>query len=307
MTLLREIQSEATTNDASLTTVLRKCMILAARLDNQPFREWVKRELEGYPEDQPELLPDYREKIQLQVHGDFSGPFGSGMRNARIPPAAIKSDWHELLFYVHFYAGVGYFESQIEASDGYGQIPWPADALVMFGDKIFEGQQLVAAHKVLPSTLLQRVLDQVRDRILAFSLDIEREAPDAGEAKPGQPAIPEAAVTQVFHMTVLGDGATVNAAGGDMTVNTIETILPDGRWADLESGLVDIGVPLDEIPVLRQALESDGGAVSGELGPATQTWVGKAVSKVASGAWPVTTGASGSVVATLVLRALGLA
>src|SRR5262245_6249009 len=149
MTLLREIQEGATESSLSLTTLLRKCMILAARLDNQPFRDWIRHEVEGYPADRPGLLPPYREKRLLQVHGDFSGPFGSGLRNARIPPAAIDREWHDLLFYIHFYAGVGYFESQLALGESYMQIPWPADALVRFGDKIYEGQMLMTAHKVL--------------------------------------------------------------------------------------------------------------------------------------------------------------
>jgi hypothetical protein len=307
MTLLQEIQEGATGNTEPLTVVLRKCMILAARLDHQPFRDWVTRELEGYPEDQRDDVPSYRRKMLLQVHGTLRGPFGSGIDNARIPPAAIDEEWHEALFYIHFIAGVGYLESQIESGDDFLQIPWPSDALVKFGDQIYEGQTLVEAHKVLPATLVKRVLDQVRDRVLAFSLDIEKEAPDAGEAQPGQPPLPEAQVAQVFNTTIIGDRATVAATGRDLTVNNIDEVLPDGKWEELESGLAEIGVPAEELEGLRRALESDGGAAGGELGPAAKTWVGRATEKIAAGLWPVTAEAGGGVVAGLVLRALGLA
>ncbi|HXV06084.1 MAG TPA: hypothetical protein VFP23_09310 [Solirubrobacterales bacterium] len=305
MTLLQEIQSGATTSEESLTTVLRKCMILAARLDNEPFRDWVKRELKGYPENRPELLPVYREKVQLQVHGDFSGFAGSGLRNARIPPAAIDPEYHDLLFFVHFYAGVGYFESQLEACGDFAHIPWPADALVHFGEQIYEGQQLMAAHKVLPATLIRRVLDQIRDRVLAFSLEIEKEAPDAGEARPGDPPLPEAFVSQTFHTTIIGDGATLNAAGRDLSATKIEQILPGG-WEPLRAGLTEAGVPADELESLKRALEADGAPVADEVGPRTRSWLGRATEKAASGAWPVGTEAGAGVIAGLVLSALGL-
>ena len=51
MTLLeQESQNEAVDGTSDLATALRKCLILAARLKNQEFTEWVNHELDGYPE-----------------------------------------------------------------------------------------------------------------------------------------------------------------------------------------------------------------------------------------------------------------
>jgi hypothetical protein len=57
MSLLREIQNLASA-DGDVVTVLRKCKILAARLASDEFANWVKWELDGYPEAQP--TPEYR-------------------------------------------------------------------------------------------------------------------------------------------------------------------------------------------------------------------------------------------------------
>ena len=58
MTLLREIQVAATDGQVGVSTVLRKAKILAARLHNQDFEDWVNRELNGY--DDSTNLPPYR-------------------------------------------------------------------------------------------------------------------------------------------------------------------------------------------------------------------------------------------------------
>jgi AbiTii len=305
MTLLQEIQHDATGTDVPLIVVLRKCKVLAARLDHEPFSEWVTHELEGYPPD-PDHLPRYREKVRLEVRGTFAGPFGSGIENAVIPPATIQDEGlRDSLFSIVFYESVGYYESLI-GGDDYLQIPWPADALIVVGQKIYEGQNLMAAWRVLPAGILKSLLDQVRNRVLSFCLEIEKAAPAAGEATPGDPPLSKAQVQQVFNTTIIGDRATFSAAGHDLTINNIDTILPDGKWAELETELTEVGLPAEEIAGLKQALEIDGGVLDGELGPRTQNWIGKVTTKIATGVWPIATGASGGVVAQLVLRSLGV-
>ena len=306
MTLLQEIQGDATGVDVPLAVVLRKCRVLAARLDHEPFSEWVTQELDGYPPDTDDL-PPYREELRLEVRGTFAGPFGSGIDNAVIPPATIQDEGlRDSLFSIAFRESVGYYESLIDG-DEILRIPWPADALILVGQGIYENQNLMAAWRVLPVGILKGFLDQVRNRVLSFCLEIEKSAPGAGEATPGNPPLPQAQVNQIFNTTIIGDRATVSASGRDLTVNKIEAILPEGKWDELEQELTGMGLPAEEVAGLKQALEVDGGAVDGELGPETQSWIGKMTTRIASGAWPVATGASGGVVAQVVLRSLGLA
>lgn len=50
MNLLDEIQTAIVDASSDLGTVLRKCKLLAARLKNEPFQEWLIWESNGYPE-----------------------------------------------------------------------------------------------------------------------------------------------------------------------------------------------------------------------------------------------------------------
>lgn len=49
-TLLQQMQEEATDQEAPLTTLLRRALILGRRLEYQPVSDWAQRELEGYPD-----------------------------------------------------------------------------------------------------------------------------------------------------------------------------------------------------------------------------------------------------------------
>jgi hypothetical protein len=58
MSLLREIQEDAIDSGVSIEDLLRKCMLLAARLGNEEFKKWINQELNGYST--KEELPKYR-------------------------------------------------------------------------------------------------------------------------------------------------------------------------------------------------------------------------------------------------------
>ncbi len=50
MTILTEIRKAATDSSHSLSDALRKGLVLASLLRNDELRDWLKKELEGYPD-----------------------------------------------------------------------------------------------------------------------------------------------------------------------------------------------------------------------------------------------------------------
>ncbi len=48
MSLLRDIQNAAVDKNTDVSTLLRQCKILSARLGNDVFKRWVDSELNGY-------------------------------------------------------------------------------------------------------------------------------------------------------------------------------------------------------------------------------------------------------------------
>ena len=93
MSLLEDIQAAAVDAKSDLGTLLRKCKVLAAHLGSKPLEEWLIWESNGYPGHIK--VPNYR-VWPLDVKGNFSGPFGSGLRNAPIPLVLIPKEVQEL-------------------------------------------------------------------------------------------------------------------------------------------------------------------------------------------------------------------
>src|SRR6266853_1947351 len=90
MTLPQQIQIEVVDSSSDLASVLRKCSILAQRLGQEGFKDWVIHELEGYPDAQE--VPPHRVCRCSTVLGHFIGVFGRETRNVQIPASSIP-DW----------------------------------------------------------------------------------------------------------------------------------------------------------------------------------------------------------------------
>ena len=124
MSLLREIQKDAVDSNVKLATLLRKCKVLAARLGNLEFKQWVESELNGYNGNSSEELPNYR-IIKVNSKGHFSGPFGSGLRNADMPLLCVPEEAREVLGHSYFRDPVAALEALVDQSDsGIAQEPW---------------------------------------------------------------------------------------------------------------------------------------------------------------------------------------
>src|SRR5258706_7481712 len=84
MSLLREIQDAATDQSTNTATLLRKCKILAVRLGNEEFKQWIDNELNGYKT--IEELPEYR-IIETGSYGDKVS------KNAILKPRSLTGFW----------------------------------------------------------------------------------------------------------------------------------------------------------------------------------------------------------------------
>ena len=304
MTLVREIQVGATDNATPLSDLLRKAKILAVRLGNRRLEEWVDRELNGYSTSDP--LPPYRRAGPNRVLGHFAGPFGSGLQNGEIPSAIVDSDDRQNLFHHRFLEGVAHYEAILadRSEDGQLLVYWPGNALLKYANRIYEGLTTMSAMQQLSPATIAGLLDGVRNRLLELALEVERENPDAGEAPIGSEPVPPAQLDRIVQNVLVYGGQNTIAAG--QVTQHVQQITTGSAWEEIRRDLEGVGVPADDVAQLRDALESDGEATAaGELGPATQGWIGRIAGRVAAGALELAQGVSVEVLTQVILRALG--
>lgn len=310
MSLLREIQNAATDSSSNLATVLRKCRILAARLHNEPFKEWVDKELNGYDfetEEDRKRLPPYRFLDGVQSRGHFSGPFGSGLKNGVIPPSCIPEEWRDVLTTQCLFQGVSTYEDLVKNghTNSALQVPWPADLMGVVGNDVYEDMGCLAAWKVIPPSSIIQLLDTVRNKVLDFALEIEAQAPEAGEASPEQIPVPQEEVNRLFQTIVMGNVGTLVSGSSDFTMQTVN--VNNGDIASLQSYLQSLGLAGGDIAELKKAIEKDGKPKNaGALGSNVSAWLGKMVTKAASGTLKIGTSVAASVLTKAITHYYGL-
>ncbi len=212
MGLLNDIEASAVSSSVAIVDLLRQCKVLAARLKHKEFADWVNSELNGYLN--PDEVPEYRIIYLSSPVGDFSGPFGSGLRNAPIPLTLIPADFREFLYKRKISQPLAEVED-LSKSDGNLMFPWPGDVIAfMQKEAIYQNMVLVSARSNIAPAIFKGIIDTVRTRVLDYVLAIQAENPDADLAKPADPApIPIKTLHQTFNTTIIGGQANVGGQG----------------------------------------------------------------------------------------------
>lgn len=306
MSLLLDIQNDVIDSNVDISVILRKCKVLAVRLGNEPFENWVDRELNGYKN--KKQLPDYR-IVQVYSQGNFSGSFGSGLNNADIPFLSIPKKYRENLRKCYFVEPIGYYINSLKNSKGGNfKEQWPPDLVAYTGGDIYQGMNCMSAWKLIPNASIFSLVEAVRNRILNFVLEIGKEAPDAGEDSPKTQKISPERVSQVFNTTIYGNVGNFSEAS--QSVNQTVTINVSKNDLDsLKAYLSSAGIPKGEIQKLEVAIQKDSAEKvnkTQKLGNKVLAWIKLTSSQIKSEAIPVLKKVSANLITRAILEYYGI-
>jgi hypothetical protein len=158
--LIEELQRDALDSTISVSDLLRKSLVVAAKLNLEEFRAWVEHELNGYEDTQQ--VPDYRKVMGRIVAFNPA----RGYIPAIIPDAALA----ELLSIRYETSSAGTIES-LTACQG-------TTLVSDFAPDILARLMETQAYPLIPQVQTAKmgylgILDAVRNAILAWSLKLE--------------------------------------------------------------------------------------------------------------------------------------
>jgi hypothetical protein len=298
MSILREIQSGLLSDSGNLGTTLLKLRFLASRLGSEPLEDWVKYESEGYPREVD--VPTYR-KVGVSYTGNWSGPWGSGMRNAPIPPYLIEKHAGARWNHHEVRESIGTIETMAAKDEGSLGIN-ASNLILMLQGKVYEDMACNSISGEISLFAVKEIVQTVRNRILELTIELEKRVPDAVSVTLEQPIAQkvgnEAAVTQIFNQTVYGNVTHVTA-----TDNASVTLaITQGDVNSMVSELVKAGLPQSDAQEFAAIVASEKPeSAEKPLGKKALAWMGNAAKKAGSGVWHI-----GSAVATTLLTEAAL-
>lgn len=296
MSLLREIQDAAQDSNVGITDLLRKCMVLAARLENEQFKDWVSQELKGYKNGSD--LPDYR-SISVASYGDFFFDSGGGpYQNLSIPTRPLPDD-------IRTYSTAMSFRDSISALDhlvkicndeGFAKFPWPPELVEAVGNILYKNMRCVYAWRVVPNHIILSMIDSVKTRILEFVLEIEKVDPSVGEVPPdSKPGIAPERVSQLFYTVVMG-----NVVGNQFNYH-LE--VHQGDLESLKEYLLNLGIDIQpsDLQDLESALTDDKiEEDQNGIGSRTKGWIERVKDRASAGAGGISVGVTADLIAKAV-------
>jgi hypothetical protein len=306
MSLLREIQS-ALMDGKPMGPILLKLRFLASRLGSDVLEEWVKHETEGYPPDI--ALPAYR-KVSVSYVGTFSGPFGSGIKNAPIPP-----------YFIEKYAGERW--NQFEVRESVSSIDEltssnqndstlhinAANLILLLQGKVYEGYACNSIVGQMSKSAFVGIQSAVRARVLELTIQIEKTVPSASDIELGPAKTPPGlketeAVTQITNQVIHGNYTSISntGQGAQFSLNIISN-----DKDSVARALQSAGIALEDAQEISRIFESEKPESEAEpFGKNAKAWIAKNIGKAIDGTWKVGVSVATQVLAEAALRYYGL-
>ncbi|MEY9199100.1 hypothetical protein ABIA16_004216 [Sinorhizobium fredii] len=301
MGLLTQIQNDAIDDAVPPSTILRKCLLLANNLEIEVLEDWVKWELNGYPDDVE--VPEYRcIPMNFRVSGANAAWKITGQP---VAPALIEeaSENPEISIFKCRQA-IGTIS--VDPKNLNKALHVSLDNLAIIVQHRIVGDSYVVSQfwGEIAASKLYGVIDAVRNRVLELVLRISKQFPNADEVNGLIEKTPteERALAQTFNTTIYGSAGVVGAANN----STVNVTVNSGNFRSLRNELIRHGIEEEDLSELELAVKADPQvALDKKFGPKVTTWVAKMLGKAAAGGWNMSLGAGGALLEKALLSYYG--
>ena len=300
MKLLSAIQAGAIEEGSSLGSLLLKLRLLASRLSSDVLADWVKYEIEGYPNGIE--VPAYR-KVGISYRGSFSGGFGQQINNAQIPSHIVRKhcgpQWvtHELR------SSVSGIEHLIENSGGDNLVLGnSSDLILLLQGNVYPDYACNEVNGIISTSQLVEALYAVRGYILELTIKIADEVPESTEITietMGKKMSDEDAkqIANITNQTIYGSYTSVSGVGDNASININNT---SGSLGELVETLSSNGILKQDAEEIARIIASEGDEKKPKgLGKRAQKWLLENLQKAVDGTWDI----SIDVATTLITKA----
>ncbi|WP_316231884.1 hypothetical protein [Bradyrhizobium sp. SZCCHNR1051] len=307
MSLLRDIQGSLV-EGKPLGPILLKLRLLASRLGSETLEEWVKHESEGYPSDID--LPDYR-KIPIAYKATFTGPFGSGMQNAPIPPYLIEKFAGASWNFSHMRQSIAGIDKLVGAEQDPGQTLHinASNLILLLQGNVYEDYACNSVTGIISVGALVEIQNVVRAKILELTIQLEKSVPDAVEIGLGisptnQFSKDHDRVTQITHQVINGNVTSISNTGDNALFSFNNSA---GDRDAFVNTLTKAGIAKSDAQELATVIASEKPDSKAEpFGPRAKGWIVKNIGKAADGTWKAGMAVATNVLTEAALRYYGL-
>jgi hypothetical protein len=289
-----ELQRDALDAKVGVSTLLRKAMVIASKLNIVELAEWVNHELNGYSNDS--IIPEYRRvHAELKWFNPYNGHWLPIVWQGNPPEGASRPS---------------VFQSIIELEDLINRFEEGGSLHMSIGNsaakKFMENLDIPTPPEfVVDRSRLVGVIESVRNLITNWTLKLEKQ----GILGENMTFTTEEIKSATQHRDIIiqnFQGIIGNVSHSSVTQNFSMNI----RARDFDSlanALSESGVQKNDINELHECIRKDTNVtIQSKFGSHVASWLGKMVGKAAEGTWQISLGAAGTILAEALNKYYGL-
>ena len=294
MSLLREIQvSVMQETDIDVGKVLLKLRFLASRLGSDLLEEWIKYELDGYPEGIS--VPNYR-KMWVHYTGIFTKPDEGGFHNLPISLNSIKKYAGERWVRYEMRKGIAEVDDLVRSRNKVENDKIRADVsdlIHLLQCNVYEGMACNSITGLFSISELVALQFSVQKRVLDLTIELENKIPTAEEITIETPSITlstETAktTTRIAHQTIYTDNYTVISNSGTGTQSVSVLNICRGDISAYEKALIEGGISdVDASELAKIISEEEPQSREEPFGVRAKAWLAKNFDTAVKETWKV--------------------
>jgi hypothetical protein len=291
MSMLSEIQESLLVEGTSLEFPLLRLRILAGRMGSDVLEDWVRHEIEGYPEGIE--VPEYR-RTGITYHGTFTDGYNT-LNDVPIPNAVIAQYGGKGWLSSEFREGMGVIDAAVSRADTRAQFSIDAaNLLLLLQNKVYKNMSCITVRGTFDISAFVKIRSAVRARMLELTIKFETEIPEAKTITLN--AVVQALTPDAIAVANNATQAIVHNYNGPVTnisnmgaVRDLKINVAQGNLQNLISELTKGGIPTSEARELAEILAADKpNDDKGQLNERSGKWLAEKLSKAGGIAWGMT-------------------
>lgn len=268
--MIRELIEDLTFDKITLSQGLTRSKIIAYKINNSIFKEWLESEISGYKKKE---LPDYR-VIRCEVYAEVFNQF-HGKRTVILDATNLNDKSDNYSFYkMRVTQSIGTLELGME-NDGnnqYGYEYFPQEFTNLIKPMIPDGEEITAIKRRIQLSEIQYILEQTKQKLLDTLLQLHDSFPNL-ENDFKDTSKNNEMVQNIINQNIYGDYANSNIGIGE---NINQSITSTQQIDNLINELKRLGVSTNDTDELKEILKDK---ENKSMGKKVLNWLGGLSSK----------------------------
>lgn len=268
--MIKQLIGDLTFDKISLSQALTRAKIIAYKINNTQFKEWISFELNGYPEKSE--LPTYRIvscDVFVKIADPFRGEYDVPFENTTQDEDTVKNFYSEFLMQSISLLEESYSKEDIHK---FGYFYFSESDVQKLRESSPQGHLIRTAKRKIQVSEIKHIIDTTKQRLLDTLLELNEAFPNL-ENEYKDNIQNETKAQTIINQTIYGNNTNSNIGIGENITQSIEN---NAKLDNLIQELKKLGIDESDTNEVREIIINE---KKENWGKKLMSWVGKMTTK----------------------------